>query len=186
MHWDIAQALEEESLIIICFRWVVARPWKASPAHLWGPLQPSNHPDRLWQQDLCGRLQPVSGFKISLWSLRIYCIFPTGILKNMRTSIMYEYVCIWRWIFTIPWFYQYIAMVSFHWKPFPFPSRPATNARPTRTSVGKIQEPRQVEWRPWSDLSPHFHKLLKLFAESWVAAMGIAQEREAGEGTHGC
>ena len=54
-----------------CSRWVVDRPWKASPAHLWGQLQPSNHPDRLWQQDLCGRLQPVSGFKISLWSLRI-------------------------------------------------------------------------------------------------------------------
>ena len=33
---------------------------------------------------------------------------------------------------------------------------------------------------PWGDLSPHFHQLLKLFAESRVAAMGRAQGREAG------
>ena len=38
---------------------------------------------------------------------------------------------------------------------------------------------------PWGDLSPHFHQLLKLFAESRVAAMGRAQGREAGEGMLG-
>ena len=32
---------------------------------------------------------------------------------------------------------------------------------------------------------PHFHQLLKLFAESQVAAMGRAQGREAGEGILG-
>ena len=31
---------------------------------------------------------------------------------------------------------------------------------------------------PWGDLSPHLHQLLKLFAESRVAAMGRAQGRE--------
>ena len=38
---------------------------------------------------------------------------------------------------------------------------------------------------PWGDLSSHFHQLLKLFAESRVAAMGRAQGREAGEGMLG-
>ena len=38
---------------------------------------------------------------------------------------------------------------------------------------------------PWGDLSPDFHQLLKLFAESRVAAMGRAQGREAGEGMLG-
>ena len=38
---------------------------------------------------------------------------------------------------------------------------------------------------PWGDLSPHLHQLLKLFAESRVAAMGRAQGREAGEGMLG-
>ena len=38
---------------------------------------------------------------------------------------------------------------------------------------------------PWGDLSPHLHQLLKLFAESRVAAMGRAQGREAGDGMLG-
>ena len=38
---------------------------------------------------------------------------------------------------------------------------------------------------PCGDLSPHFHQLFKLFAESQVATMGRAQEREAGEGMLG-
>ena len=33
---------------------------------------------------------------------------------------------------------------------------------------------------PWGDLSPHLHQLLRLFAESRVAAMGRAQGWEAG------
>ena len=38
---------------------------------------------------------------------------------------------------------------------------------------------------PWGDLSPHFHQLLKIFAESRVAAMGRAQGREASKGELG-
>ena len=38
---------------------------------------------------------------------------------------------------------------------------------------------------PWGDLSPHLQQLLKLFAESRVAAMARAQGREAGEGMLG-
>ena len=33
---------------------------------------------------------------------------------------------------------------------------------------------------PWGELSPHLHQLLKIFAESRVAAMGRAQGWEAG------
>ena len=38
---------------------------------------------------------------------------------------------------------------------------------------------------PWGDLSPHLHQLLKLFAESRVAAMGRAQGQEPGPGLLG-
>ena len=38
---------------------------------------------------------------------------------------------------------------------------------------------------PWGDLSPHFHKLLRAFAESRVAAMSRAQGWEAGDGQLG-
>ena len=34
---------------------------------------------------------------------------------------------------------------------------------------------------PWGELSPHLHQLLKIFAESPVAAMGRAQVAEATE-----
>ena len=38
---------------------------------------------------------------------------------------------------------------------------------------------------PWGDISPHLHQLLKLFAESRVAAMGRAQGQEPGPGLLG-
>ena len=56
--------VEGNCLLMICLRWVVAWPWKASPAHLRGQLQPSHHHEGLWREELCGRLWPVSGIKI--------------------------------------------------------------------------------------------------------------------------
>ena len=64
VYSDISRPLEEESLMIISLRWVVAWSRKASPAHLQGQLQPSHHHEGLWREELCGRLWPVSGIKI--------------------------------------------------------------------------------------------------------------------------
>ena len=49
------------NLMMICSRRTLAWPWKSSPAHIWGQLQPPHQPHRLWPENLCGCLWSVSG-----------------------------------------------------------------------------------------------------------------------------
>ena len=57
--------------------------------------------------------------------------------------------------------------------PSPYSTTPSPNSNINRSFGGLCQG--QLVAGPWGDLSPHLHQLLRLFAESRVAAMGRAQ-----------
>ena len=67
-----------------------------------------------------------------------------------------------------------------HGQPEPAPGPLVTRFR----NFGGLSEGQLVAG-PWGDLSPHLHQLLKLFAESRVAAIERAQGHEAGPGLLG-
>ena len=57
--------------------------------------------------------------------------------------------------------------------PSPYSTTPSPNSNINRSFGGLCQG--QLVAGPWGDPSPHLHQLLRLFAESRVAAMGRAQ-----------